>query len=349
MLLLFLSSGLFLGWALGANNAANLFGTAVRTRMLRFRTAALVCGVSAVLGATLGGAGATETLTKLGPVNTVAGAFMVALAAAAAVYMVLRRVALPVSTPQAIVGAIVGWNLFARQPTDLTTLGQIVLSWIFSLVLAAALAASLFLGLASLLRRVPVHLLRQDAITRGALIVVGAFAAYSLGANNVANVMGVFVSALPVKSLNLPIVGEVTGAEQLFFVGGLAIAVGFYTYSRRVIERVTTTVSEISPLAALVVVLAESLVLFLFSSQSLEAVLARHNLPRLPLVPVSATQAFIGAMMGIGLVKGIQTVRFRVLAEIVAGWIVAPMIAGLASFVGLFFLQNVFGLSVAPR
>ncbi len=43
--LFFLSSGLFLGWSLGANDAANVFGTAVGTRMVRFATATLICSV----------------------------------------------------------------------------------------------------------------------------------------------------------------------------------------------------------------------------------------------------------------------------------------------------------------
>lgn len=38
----FLSSGIFLGWSLGANDAANVFGAAVGSRMVRFKTAALI-------------------------------------------------------------------------------------------------------------------------------------------------------------------------------------------------------------------------------------------------------------------------------------------------------------------
>ncbi|MCH7943839.1 MAG: inorganic phosphate transporter, partial [Proteobacteria bacterium] len=80
--LVFLSSGLFLGWSLGANDAANVFGTAVGSGMVRFATAAVICSVFVILGAVISGAGAAHTLGKLGAVNAIPGAFMVALAAA---------------------------------------------------------------------------------------------------------------------------------------------------------------------------------------------------------------------------------------------------------------------------
>ena len=82
----YLSSGLFLGWSLGANDAANIFGTAVGTRMIKFRTAAWIASVFVVLGAVCAGGGTTATIDALGSVNAVAGAFMVALSAALAVY-----------------------------------------------------------------------------------------------------------------------------------------------------------------------------------------------------------------------------------------------------------------------
>ncbi len=62
MIFIFLTSGLFLGWSLGANDAANVFGTAVGTRMIRFKTAAIIASIFVVIGAVIGGAGATHTL-----------------------------------------------------------------------------------------------------------------------------------------------------------------------------------------------------------------------------------------------------------------------------------------------
>ena len=118
MFFVFLSSGLFLGWSLGANDAANIFGTAVGSRMLKFNTAAIIASVFIILGAVYAGSGASQTLGQLGSVNALAGAFMVALSAAVTVYWMLGS-GIPVSTSQAIVGAIVGWNIYSGKPTDL--------------------------------------------------------------------------------------------------------------------------------------------------------------------------------------------------------------------------------------
>ncbi len=107
--LLFLSSGLFLGWSLGANDAANVFGTAVGSRMVRFSTAAFICSIFVIIGSVIGGLGATQGLSELGTIPTLSGAFTVALAAGLTVFW-MTKFGLPVSISQAIVGAIVGWN-----------------------------------------------------------------------------------------------------------------------------------------------------------------------------------------------------------------------------------------------
>ena len=344
-ILFFLSSGLFLGWSLGANDAANVFGTAVGTRMVRFGTAAVICSVFVVLGAVISGAGATHTLGKLGTINALGGSFMTAFSAALAVYM-MTKAGLPVSTTQAIVGGIIGWNLFSETQTDTGTLITILSTWLICPLLAAAIAAPLFKLTTGLLRVVKPHLLRQDAYTRLGLLLAGAFGAYSLGANNIANVMGVFVPASPFTDFKVLGVFTFTSVQQLFLVGALAIAVGVITYSRAVMWTVGGRLLPLSPVAAWVVVVAHSIVLFLFASEGLERLLAESGLPTIPLVPVSSSQAVVGAVLGIGLIRGGQAIRWHVLGGIGAGWVLTPLIAGLICFVGLFFLQNVFNQQV---
>jgi len=343
---LFLTSGLFLGWSLGANDAANFFGTAVATRMLRFRTAALVGSLFVVLGAWSGAQGTAKTLGHLGAIDAPAGAFTVALAAAAALALTLSKSGLPVSSTQAIVGAIVGWNLFNGRATDLKTLTELLSSWILCPILSGGLAAGLFLAIRRFVYRLRLHLLEADTWLRFAFIVAGAFGAYGLGQNNIANVMGVFVRVSPFPELTRIGPWTVTSVELLFLLGGVAIAAGITTYSRRIMVRLGTGLTSLSPLAGLVVVLATALVLFLFGSVELQRLLRAAHLPGWPLVPVSATQAAVGAILGISLVRR-SGIRLKPLGKIALGWVVSPLVALLISLVGLYVAQNVFELPVS--
>jgi len=341
MIWLYLLSGLFLGWSLGANDTANIFGTAVGTRMIRFRTAAIVTAVFVVLGAVISGEGATHTLGKLGTVNAIAGSFTVALAAAVTVAW-MTKLKLPVSTSQAIVGAIIGWNLFTGSPTDVNTLIKIVTTWVLCPLLAAVFAFAIYKIVMVVLPRSRVHLLKQDSYNRVGLLLVGAFGAYSLGANNIANVMGVFVPANPFTDISFNSLFTLSGTQQLFLFGAIAISIGVFTYSYRVMLTVGNDLFKLTPVAALVVVLSESIVLFLFASKGLETWLASLGLPTIPLVPVSSSQAVIGAIVGIVLAKRGRGVNMKVLVKISSGWITTPVIAAVISFIALYFAQNVF-------
>ncbi len=344
-ILVFLAGGLFLGWSLGANDAANVFGTAVGTRMVRFGIAAAVCSIFVILGAVISGAGAAHTLGKLGAVNTVAGAGMAAFSAALTVYW-MTKLGVSVSTSQAIVGAIIGWNLFTGSPTDTGSLIKILATWVACPLLAGIIGVLLFKITGKAVTWARLHIFRLDAYTRVGLILVGALGAYSLGANNIANVMGVFVQSNPFTTYGGGELFRFTAIQQLFLLGALAIAVGVFTYSKRVMMTVGSVLFPMSPLAAWVVVVAHSIVLLLFSSQNLENLLASNGLPTIPLVPVSSSQAVVGAVIGIGLLKGGRGIRWRVLGGIASGWITTPIIAGVICFVSLFFLQNVFNQRV---
>ncbi|MFC2094806.1 inorganic phosphate transporter [Bacteroidota bacterium] len=341
MIWFYLLSGLFLGWSLGANDTANIFGTAVGTRMIKFRTAAIVTAVFVVLGAVISGAGPTHTLGKLGAVNAIAGSFTVALAAAVTVAW-MTKLKLPVSTSQAIVGAIIGWNFFTGSPTDINSLVKIITTWVICPLLAAAFAFVFYKITMAVVSRSKIHLLKQDSYNRIGLLIIGAFGAYSLGANNIANVMGVFVPANPFTDLSFNTLFTLSGTQQLFLLGAIAISVGVFTYSYRVMITVGNDLFKLTPVAALVVVLSESIVLFLFASKGIEQWLASHGLPTIPLVPVSSSQAVVGAIVGIVLAKKGRGVNIKLLGKISSGWITTPVIAAVISFIALYFAQNVF-------
>ena len=343
--LFYLSSGLFLGWSLGASDAANIFGTAVGTKMVRFKTAAIISSIFIIIGAVYAGSGASQTLGTLGSVNTLAGAFMVALAAALTIYWTVK-LSLPVSTSQAIVGSIIGWNFFAGKPTDIAVLGKIVGTWVFCPVLAGVIAVLLYYMVRFVIRHCHITLIRQDCYTRIGLILAGAFGAYALGANNIANVMGVFVSSSPLQAVDIGSLLTLSPTQVLFFIGGIAISVGVFTYSRGLMTTVGNGIVKMSPLMAWVAVVSQALVLYFFASQRLQHFLISHDLPSFPLVPVSSSQAIIGAVIGIGLAKGAYRINWGLIGRIAFGWILTPVAAALLCYISLFFLQNVFDMKV---
>jgi len=345
MTFFFLSSGLFLGWSLGANDAANVFGSAVGTRMVSFKRAAIIASIFVILGAVIQGAGATHTLGKLGSVSAIGGAFTVALSAALTVYW-MTKFKIPVSTSQAIVGAIIGWNFYTGLPTDYTVLSKIISTWIMGPILGAVFAIILYYIQHIYFKIAKIHLLKQDAYIRFALLLVGAFGSFSLGANNIANVMGVFVSAAPENYLNFGLF-KLSGVQQLFLLGGIAIAVGIFTYSKRVMDTVGNGLMQLSSKSAIITVLSHSMVLFVFSSTGLSNFVQSLGLPPIPLVPVSSSQVIVGSILGLGLLKGGYNINYKILGGIGLGWIATPLIAGVLSFFALFFVNNVFLIPVS--
>lgn len=338
--LLYISSGLFLGWSLGANDAANLFGTAIGAKVIKFKVAAIIMSIFITLGAVASGAGASHTLGALGAISSVAGAFVVALSSAITVF-VMTKYGLPVSTSQSIVGAIIGWNLFTSSPTSISTLTKIVSTWILCPVLAAIFSVFFYKLFKLRTRYLKTNIFMRHYYIRAGLIVVGAFGSYSLGANNIANVMGVFINSVVIPPVDLYFF-SINEAQILFLLGAIAISVGIFTYSQNVMKTVGSNIYEISPATALIVVLSSSTVLFLFASTSLYNFLVSLNLPPIPLVPVSSSQAVVGSIIGIGIAKGDKNINFNKLRRISFGWLLTPTISLVISFISLFFMQNVF-------
>lgn len=298
-----LISGIFLGWSLGANDSANVFGTAVASRVIKFSVAATITAIFVIAGSVLQGAGGMDTLSGLTDQN-LNSAFISSLAAALTV-TVMTYLSLPVSTSQAVVGAILGIGIALQQVINWGGLKKVVLCWVGTPVGAMLISILLYKLFQFILGKLKLNVLSLDAPIRWGLILSGAYGAYALGANNVANVTGVFAGA------------GLISVQWATIIGGVSIAVGAVTYSKRVMLTVGGGLVKLDGFTAFITVLSEAITVHIYAEIG---------------VPVSTSQAIVGAVLGIGIILGMQTINNRTLLNIVAGWLSTPLIAGFVAF-----------------
>jgi PiT family inorganic phosphate transporter len=307
-----LSGGLYVGWALGSNDAANVFGTAVASRIISFRKACVLCSLAVILGAVLQGANGIKTLSGLTD-QSQESLVVISLAAAVTITM-MSILSLPISSSQAIVGAIAGVGLVSGK-IYLHGMGKIVVCWVGTPIGAMLFACIIYMVLSLLFRTIPMSILTRDKLLWGGLLVVGTYGSYALGANNVANATGIFS-------------GQIEGVsdQQLALFGGLAIAFGIVTFSKRVMLAVGSGIMPLDAFTAFTAVASMSLTVHIFAIVG---------------VPVSTSQGIVGAIIGIGLIRGRHGFKFGTLRNIVIGWFFTPLIAFLLSALGYFILLKV--------
>ena len=302
-----LTGGVFLGWALGSNDAANIFGTAVASRIIRYSTAVVLAAAFVLLGALVGGTRGLETLSGIAQ-QSGKTAFIVTFVAAVTV-TIMTYMKLPVSTSQAVMGAIVGMGISKSISTvDWQSLVKIGACWVGTPLGAALLSIILYPSVARMMELLKLNVITRSYFIRSSLTIAGCYGAYALGANNVANVTGPFY-ATGVFDQFAPM-NPLTAAA---LIGGGSIALGTLTFSKNVMKTVGSKLVPMDGFSAMIAVLASAVTVHVYALIG---------------VPVSTSQAIVGGVLGIGLHKGMRTVNRKTLMRILFGWVVTPVIPG---------------------
>ena len=309
---LYLLGSVFLGWSLGSNDAANVFGTAVASGMVRWRTAVVLIAIFVILGAALQGGPGIERVGKLTDNTSEAlGSAFLACVIAGATVTLMTMLKLPVSTTQSLAGAVIGVGLFVNpDAVNWNSLIKMAACWVGTPTGAALVAVVLYPLLGRALAAMRLGIVGRSIVLKASLVVAGTYGAYALGANSVGNVTGVFYGTKM-------FVGD-SEVRILALIGGVSIAIGVLTYSRNVMYTVGSKLVTLDAFSALVAVLAEAVTVHAYAMMH---------------VPVSTSQAMVGGVLGIGIYKGIKTIRYRTLAGIALGWVLTPLISGVASYV----------------
>ncbi len=295
---------LYFGWGIGANDAANTFGPQVGANVISFRSAVWFAALFAFVGAVVEGPKVFPTLSRLTTL-TLEMSVIAALAAGGTMHL-LTKYGFPVSSSHSIVGALVAAGLFRHSGFDAVILTRLAVSMITAPVGAAIVAYLLYRLLGVVLpRQLGIGIFFQTAV-RLAGIGIGCYAAYALGSNNVGNAVAPFVGV----GLLTPSAGAA--------LGGVAIAAGVLTYSKNVILMVGKQITALDPVSALVAVGATALTVHLFTQLA---------------IPVSTSQAVVGAVLGVGLTKGMVAINPKMFYLIPMGWVISVAGSGAVTYV----------------
>ncbi len=343
MIYLLLAAGIFMGWSLGTNDAANAFGTAVSTGVVKYRTATIIIAILVVIGAFLMGSGNMESVNDLAINNAVIPssdqaaeliksgetnlalksaikAFIIFVCAAGTVFL-MSYLKFPVSANQSITGAIIGWGIFHANYSDpavmsgnLKQIGKFASTWLLC-PLGAAIISFIIVKLAQkfLVNRLT-SLSHYDSMIRIGYLIAGAYASFSIGMNSSANVTSLYYGeVVDGISTNL-----LTNAQLTCTIGGLAIALGVLTYSKKVMMTVGESIAPLTQIEGFLVIIAMATTIVLLG-----------NFMK---IPVSTSQAVVGAVVGAGLTKSFKCVNFGVFKNIAIAWVSSPLMAGVLTY-----------------
>ena len=327
MPILMILAGFYVGWNIGANDAANCIGTTVGAQIISYRQAVMIMAIFVILGGVLQGHHVMKTVGKgiviseaaayeenngkqpgpefraLFPDNRLPDkAILVALMSAGLFVTLATFSSIPVSTSQAIVGGVAGAGIgivgLNAAYFKLGVLIKIFGAWVISPILTMILAFSLYLLLGLFLKRV--SSVRWSRVMAFGVVGSAAYVSYSLGANDVGNAIGPLLSKFPDKGL------------WLALLGGVAMAVGAITFGSRVTDTVGKSITPLDYGGALSAQLSAAFGVHLFSMAG---------------IPVSTSQAVVGGVIGVGLTKGMSAVSGRKILTIFLGWIITPACA----------------------
>jgi inorganic phosphate transporter, PiT family len=153
-------------------------------------------------------------------------------------------------------------------------------------------------------------------------ILTACSVAFAHGSNDVANAIGPLAAIVNVVE-GSEVVQKAPVAPWMLAVGGLGIVLGLATWGYRVMETVGRKITELTPSRGFAAELATATTIVLASRLG---------------IPISTTHTLVGAVLGVGLARGIGALDLRIVGNIVLSWLATlPLAAGLSIFFYYFF------------
>ena len=169
---------------------------------------------------------------------------------------------------------------------------------------------------------------KHDEKIFGILMIFSASAmAFAHGSNDVANGIGPMAAVISIVDSGGEVVQKSDLPIWILLVGGLGIVIGLSTLGYRVMLTIGTKITELVPTRGFSAELAAAATVVIASRTG---------------IPVSTTQIAVGAVMGVGLARGIGALDLRVIGGIMMSWVITLPVGAILSIFFFFFFRGIF-------
>jgi len=288
---------------LGGNNFSTCLGASFGAGIIKLSDAMLIASAGVLMGTVLEGYKLSNVLGgQILPALSTSG-IVVILVSGLSVMAIVTLFRLPLSLSQILVGAAWGIALATGVEVGGTYSGAVVASWILSPALGFLVSAIIESAMLRLGRRAK-DVLALNRIYANLTLIAGFYAAYTLGANTLGLVVGLFSPSIGNRLV-------------LSLVFSAAAIVGIFFLSMGTVRSVADNLVGLNPSTALSAQFGGAMSVHLFTQLGL---------------PVSISQVIIGGMSGAASAKRMAITNKRIIQQVIVGWTIGPMAGAIMSF-----------------
>jgi PiT family inorganic phosphate transporter len=172
------------------------------------------------------------------------------------------------------------------------------------------------------------HYASVEKVFTPMMIFTACAMAFAHGSNDVANGIGPLAAVVSIVESGGKVGQSAPLPIWILVLGGVGIVVGLATMGYRVMQTIGTKITELTPTRGYCATLAAATTVVLASKTGL---------------PVSTTHIAVGAVMGVGLARGIGALDLRVIGNIVVSWIVTLPAGAILAALFFFLFKGIFG------
>ncbi len=316
---------------IGANDASNVFGSAVGSKMLKFKIAIIFFIIFIILGAVINAENPSKVYGNLILDYPDFKKIFLIIIPVVIVTIISLKLKIPSSISQSVIFSLVAFSIVEKLNVNYELFLELIYFWLATPLIAFILSIFFCWLINFIFKVLKLNVFQIDYQIRLSLIFFGCLAAFALGAHLTAAIVGIYSPFLSLElefiNLNLTI-----DDKKLYFLTSLLIGLGAFYFSQKIVRTIGSQISNIKPVPALAILLTQILILFSFSSNHTIGFLNTYLPFQIFAMPLSASHITFASIIGIASFNKFREVKPEHTIKILLSWVLIPISVFCCSF-----------------